>query len=60
MVKKPEFSEKIKNEPRDPRAFERFKDFTRRLLSVRKSDLKDTDSSDSRSTDDAKSTPEPS
>ena len=29
-------SEKIKNEPRDPRAFERFKEFTRRILQVSK------------------------
>ncbi len=47
---KTKLSEKIKNEPPDPQAFSRFKDFTRRILSVRKSDITDTDSSDSRST----------
>ena len=49
----------IKNEPPDPDALSRFKDFTRRILSVRKSDVKNTDNSDSRSTD-PRDEPEPS
>ena len=48
---KVKISEKIKNEPPDPEAFSRFKVFTRRILSVRKSDIKDTGSGDSNSID---------
>lgn len=44
-------SEKIKRELPDPKAFSRFKDFTRRILAVRKDDIKNTDSSDSRLND---------
>jgi hypothetical protein len=48
---KTKISEKIKNEPPDPDAFSRFKEFTRKILSVRKSDLKKPDKGDSSSTD---------
>ena len=52
--KTPEFSDKIKNEPRDPQAFDRFKAFTRKILQVSKDDVAraEQDKADSRSTRD--------
>ena len=53
MLKPPKFSEKIKNEPHDPDAFERFKEFTRRILQVSKDDARraEEDKGDSPSTE---------
>ena len=48
---KPKFSDKIKNEPPDQDAFERFKEFTKKILQVSKDDAEKTDKDDSRSTD---------
>ncbi len=46
---KPKRSDKIKNEPPDPKAFDRFKEFTKRILTVRKDEITE-DKDDSRST----------
>lgn len=48
---KPEFSEKLKNEEPDPKAFERFKTFTRKILKVSKAEAEHTDKGASRSTE---------
>ena len=47
---KPKRADKIKSEPLDPKAFDRFKDFTKRILAVRKDEMTE-DKDDSRSTD---------
>ena len=49
---KPEFSEKLKNEPPDPRAFKRFTEFTKRIVRVTKDEAEAVDKGDSRSTND--------
>lgn len=46
---KPKRSDKIKKEPPDPKAFDRFKEFTRRILAVRKDEIAQ-DKDDSRLT----------
>ena len=42
----------------DPQAFERFKAFTRRILSVPKSEIQDRDKRDSPSTNNSEKSPE--
>ncbi len=46
---KPEFSEKLKNEPPDPKAFKRFTAFTKRIVQVSKDDVEAVDKGDARS-----------
>ena len=48
---KPDFSEKLKNESPDPKAFERFKDFTKKLLKVSKREAEEIDRGGSSSTE---------
>ena len=50
VMPKPKLSEKIKNEPPDPKAFDQFADFARRIVQVSKADVENTDQEDSRST----------
>lgn len=47
---KPEFSEKLKNETPDPKAFRRFEQFTKKILKVSKQDTEEINKADSRST----------
>lgn len=47
---KPEFSEKLKNEQPDPKAFKRFTEFTKRIVKVTKDEAEAVDKGDSRST----------
>ncbi len=47
---KPDFSEKLKNEEPDPKAFKRFDQFTKEILKVSKQDAEEIDKTDSRST----------
>ncbi len=47
----PDFSEKLKNEAPDPKAFEWFTQFTKKILKVSKDDAEKADNDDSRSTD---------
>ncbi len=47
---KPDFSEKLKNEEPDPRAFKRFEAFTRKILKVSKQDAEEIDKAGSSST----------
>ena len=48
---RPEFSEKLKNEPPDPKAFKRFTEFAKRIVRVTKDEAEDGDKDGSRSTD---------
>ena len=50
-MRKPRFSEKIKNEPRDTEAFDRFKEFTEKILQVSKDGAKEAGKDDSCSTE---------
>ena len=47
---KTEYSDKIKNETPDPKAFDRFTDFAKRIVRVSKADVENPDKGDSHST----------
>ena len=47
---KPDFSEKLKSEEPDPKAFKRFTEFAKRIVQVTKDEAEAVDKGDSRST----------